>query len=177
MRPTLPVRWVPLCAIAAALVWHSLQFNFVTDDAYISFVYARNFAEHGQLVFNTGLAAVEGYTNFLWTILLGGLMVVGIPPTVSSLVLGTGFAIGTLVVAFRLTQRLFGEASGWDYLAPAFLAASSGFACWSSGGLETQMFTFWVALAFFRYTAGDSEPRRLGALGVILALAAMTRPE
>lgn len=176
------VRWVPLAVIAAALVWHSLQYNFVTDDAYISFVYARNFAEHGQLVFNTGMPPVEGYTNFLWTIMLGALMVVGISPTISSLWLGTGFAIGTLVVAFRLTQRLFegnGErsSSAWDYVAPALLAASSGFACWSSGGLETQMFTFWVALALYLYTAGDSEPRRLRGLGVVLALAAMTRPE
>ena len=40
--------------MAAALVAHSLVFDFVCDDAYISFVYSRNLAEHGQLVFNLG---------------------------------------------------------------------------------------------------------------------------
>ena len=59
------------------LVVHSLAYNFVTDDAYISFVFSRNLAEHGQLSFNLG-QPVEGYTNFLWTVILGALMVVGI---------------------------------------------------------------------------------------------------
>jgi hypothetical protein len=41
------------------LVVHSLAYNFVTDDAYISFVFSRNFAEHGELAFNLG-DPVEG---------------------------------------------------------------------------------------------------------------------
>ena len=66
------------CVAAAALVAHSLVFNFVTDDAFISFVFSRNLAEHGQLVFNLG-EPVEGYTNFLWTVVLGALMKLGHP--------------------------------------------------------------------------------------------------
>ena len=47
--------WVLALLLAAlALIAHSLVFNFVTDDAFISFVYSRNLAEHGQLVFNLG---------------------------------------------------------------------------------------------------------------------------
>jgi arabinofuranosyltransferase len=171
------LRWAPLVASAAALVWHSLQYGFVTDDAFISFVYSRNLAEHGALVFNLGMAPVEGYTNFLWTFLIGLLMVVGLPPEVTSLVLGTGFAIATLVVVFRLSAHLFEGESWWDHLAPALLALSAGYACWSSGGLETQMFAFWVMLALHYYATGDAEPRRLRRVGWALALAAMTRPE
>jgi len=51
-RPAL--RWAPLVPLAAALCWHARAFDFVDDDAYISFVYARNFAEHNQLVYNLG---------------------------------------------------------------------------------------------------------------------------
>jgi arabinofuranosyltransferase len=167
-------------ASAAVLVWHSLQFNFVTDDAFISFVYSRNLAEHGQLVFNPGLDPVEGYTNFLWTFLLGLLMLVGLPPEVTSLALGTGFALLTLVVVFRLSQRLFDQdrPTPWDHVAPALLALSAGYACWSSGGLETQMFTAWVILALHYYVRGcGDEPLHLRRVGWALALAAMTRPE
>ena len=173
------LRYGPLAASAAVLIWHSLQYNFVTDDAFISFVYSRNLAEHGQLVFNPGQGPVEGYTNFLWTFVLGLLMVVRLQPEVTSLVLGTGFAIATLVIVFRLSQRLFAdrEPSAWDHVAPALLALSAGYACWSSGGLETQMFTTWVALAFYYYVSGEGEPRRLRRVGWVLALAAMTRPE
>ena len=179
------LRWAPVAACAAILVWHSLQYDFVTDDAYISFVYSRNFAEHGQLTFNLG-QPVEGYTNFLWTFVLGILMVIGIDPAWSSRVLGTLCGIGTLVVAFRLTERLVGakrpttwrEIAAWPILPPLFLAWSSGFACWSSGGLETQLFTLLVTLAIEAYVVSeDGEPLRLQRAGFYLALAAMTRPE
>ena len=61
--------YYPFIVAAAVLVPHARLFDFVTDDAYISFRYARNLALHGQLVFNLG-EQVEGYTNFLWTVLL-----------------------------------------------------------------------------------------------------------
>jgi hypothetical protein len=179
-----------LLGCAAVLVWHSLQYNFVTDDAYISFVYARNLAEHGALVFNPG-DPVEGFTSFLWTFLLGLLMLAGLPPEITSLVLGTGFGIGTLAVVLFTVEHLVADAPGdapgtgqsslrrvaFAALAPALLAFSAGFACWSSGGLETQMFTFWVVFALHAYARGRDQGRWLRFTGVLLALAAMTRPE
>jgi arabinofuranosyltransferase len=170
-------RVLPLVGIAFLLIWHSLQYNFVTDDAYISFVFSENFAEHGQLVFNHGHPPVEGYTNFLWTFILGLLMVVGLPPEVMSLLLGTAFACGTLVIASRVVRHIGGSESPLDYLAPLLLAMSSGYACWSSGGLETQMFTFFVSLALYAYLRADGDTRFYRLLGIALALAAMTRPE
>ena len=172
--------WAPLAVAAAILIWHSLQFNFVTDDAYISFVFSRNFAEHGQLSFNLG-QPVEGYTNFLWTVILGVLMLVGIDPAISSRVLGTACAIGTLLVTYRLMRRVVsGKPAVWHYLPAFLLAASSGFACWSSGGLETQLFTLLVILAIDAYVASfdpGHTGRPLMRMGIFLALAAMTRPE
>src|SRR6186713_1795038 len=111
-------RYWPVVVAAVLLVPHALMFDFVNDDAYISFRYAQNLAEHGQLVFNLG-ERVEGYTNFLWTVLLGVLMKLGIAPELSARVLGTAFAAATLVVVARLAARLRGGASLWDYLAPA----------------------------------------------------------
>jgi arabinofuranosyltransferase len=165
------LRWLLLVPLAAALVVHSLVYDFVCDDAFISFVYSRNLAEHGQLVFNLG-DRVEGYTNFLWTVLLAGLMKLGIAPEIAARVLGTGFGVATLFVVFRLSERLRGRASAWDYLPPALLAASSGYACWCSGGLETQMFTCFVALGVSGLASG-----RPALSGVAFGLGALTRPE
>ena len=108
-----------LLVAAAALVAHSLAFDFVTDDAFISFVYAKNLARHGQLVFNLGEHPVEGYTNFLWTLLLAGLLKLGLVPELTSRVLGTAFGVGTLgscawISRARARQRLVavGRAAG-----------------------------------------------------------------
>ena len=164
-------RDLALIPIIAALVVHSLIYDFVSDDAFISFVYSRNLAEHGELTFNLG-DRVEGYTNFLWTVIIGGLMKLGVAPELSSRVLGTAFGAATLVVLTRLTARLRGGASAWDLLAPALLAASPGYACWCSGGLETQMFTSFVVLGVYGLFA-----ERPVLSGVSFALSAMTRPE
>ena len=172
------LRWLLLAIAALALVLHSLAYNFVTDDAYISFVYARNLAHHGELTFNLG-HPVEGYTNFAWTVLLAVLMIPGIAPEIASRVLGTGFAIGTLIVVFRLTERALGRKTPWAVLPALLLACSSGFACWCSGGLETQLFTLLCAVALDAVVAAE-EPggeRALRRGGIALAFAAMTRPE
>jgi hypothetical protein len=168
-----------LAVAAVALVAHSLAFNFVTDDAYISFVYARNLARYGQLVFNVGEKAVEGYTNFLWTLLLALLYKVGLLPELTSRVLGTAFAVATLGVSAWLSRRIRGdEYSPWDALPALILAGVPGYACWSSGGLETQLFTFLVTLgvAWHLEEILDGVPPR-PRTGFVFGLAALTRPE
>jgi hypothetical protein len=172
------LRWLVLVVAAIALVLHSLAYNFVTDDAFISFVYSRNLAEHGELTFNLG-QPVEGYTNFLWTVVIGGLMAIGIPPEIASRVLGTACAVATLYVTFRMMERALGRRSAWAVLPALLLACSSGFACWSSGGLETQLFTLLCAIAIDAVVAGEelAGERALRRAGIAVALAAMTRPE
>src|SRR5437763_8505938 len=100
----------PAAVAAPVLLAHLLVFNFVTDDAFISFVYARNLARHGQLVFNLG-ERVEGYTNFLWTVILAGLLKIGLMPEHTSRVLGAGLGIGTFVLVVRMARRIAGEGS------------------------------------------------------------------
>ena len=46
--------WGLVATAVAWLAWHAARYDFVCDDAYISLVYARNLAEHGELVFNLG---------------------------------------------------------------------------------------------------------------------------
>ena len=161
--------WWPVLLAAPLLIAHILVFNFVTDDAFISFVYSRNLAKHGQLVFNLG-ERVEGYTNFLWTVLLAGFLKLGLPAEIMSRLLGAGFAVGTLALVVRMARKIAGD-SPWNLVAPLLLAGCGGFACWSSGGLETALFTFLVTLGF----ALHLEDRPTSALA--FALAAMTRPE
>jgi hypothetical protein len=165
-------RWIVLAlllAAAGALVAHSLVFNFVTDDAYISFVYSRHLAFDGQLVFNLG-ERVEGYTNFLWTALLAALLKLGLLPEITSRVLGTAFGVATLGTTAWLSKRE--TWSPWDAVPALFLAGVPGYACWSSGGLETQMFVFFVTLG----AALHLKDRPLSA-ALSFGVAALTRPE
>ena len=175
-RPALVAAGVLVVAVMA--LWaHAFSYRFISDDAYISFRYSYNFAYHGELVFNLG-ARVEGYTNFLWTVLLGLLLKAGLSIEIMSQLLGGLFGAAVLVLVYLL-GRLYrgGRPTPWELLAPVLLAATGGFAVWCSGGLETQLF---AALVLGGITASIAE--RGGQLAhpysaALFALAAMTRPE
>jgi hypothetical protein len=169
-------RYYPLLLATAVLLPHARLFDFVTDDAYISFRYARNLALSGQLVFNLG-ERVEGYTNFLWTVLLAAGIKLGFGPVMLSRFLGVAFGIGTLAVVVRMSLRLAGERrSRWHLIAPILLASIGAFACWCAGGLETQLFTFLVTLGF-DLALGEVTVGKGWTSAVAFAFAAMTRPE
>ncbi|MBU0549971.1 hypothetical protein KKF91_02855 [Myxococcota bacterium] len=162
--------WIALAAATIGLIAHALVFNFINDDAFISFRYADNLVRHGALVYNPG-ERVEGYTNFLWTLMMAGVIGLGLDPVAWSKGLGIAFGAATLwVVGLSMRREVGGGAQG--ALAAALLAAAPAYACWSTGGLETQLFTFTATFATTSYLEG--KPRRSG---VLFALAAMSRPE
>src|SRR5688500_675742 len=105
------------------------------DDAYISFRYARNFARGWGLVYNEG-ERIEGYTNFLWTVLLGLGIKVGLPAVGTAKVLGTVSACGALAIVYQLSRRLR-PLRAMPALATWLCASTLVFAGYGVFGLET----------------------------------------
>lgn len=175
----------PAVVAGIAVVVHALRFDFLCDDAYISFRYAENLARHGVLEWNVG-ERVEGYTNFLWTVLLALWTKVGVGPEVASRVMGLAFGASGAILLYGISLTLNRETEGPDrwsptdpfnYLAGFLTAACAAYACWCSGGLETQMFTFLSLAGFALYLHEETSGRRFRWSGAVMALAAMTRPE
>ena len=169
-------RWLLLAVAAAVLVVHAFTYNFITDDAYISFVFSRNLAEHGELTFNLG-TAVEGYTNFSWTVLLAGALKLGVPIELAAKLLALVCSLGTLALTVRLMDRALERKSAWAAVPALLLASSSGFACWTSGGLETQLFVVLVTVALDAVSEAALRPRAIVRAAIALGFSAMTRPE
>lgn len=176
-------RSIPLLTLVAALGVAALfalnveRWAFLGDDAYISFRYARHLAEGQGLVWNPG-ERVEGYTNFLWVLLLAAGLRLGVAPEGLSQLLGIASGVGVLALLVRFGWRRYGRDDPFLWLAPAWLAASRTFSGWSTGGLETQLFTL-AALAgclalLDERTEGATRPWRSSTF---LALATLTRPE
>ncbi|MEO5618208.1 MAG: hypothetical protein ABIS67_10585, partial [Candidatus Eisenbacteria bacterium] len=66
-----PWAWIAAAVATTLTAWRLAALTslfWAQDDAYISFRYARNLLRGEGLVFNVG-ERVEGYTNFLWTVL------------------------------------------------------------------------------------------------------------
>src|SRR5215470_4166703 len=142
--------WIGLALSLAALLAHAWAYRFLTDDAFISFRYARNLSRGLGLVFNPGSERVEGYTNFLWVLILAALDRLGLPPERAANVLSLVATAGlwTVVVGFAL--RTFTRS--WLALVPAFgLALTRSVAVWSTSGLETRLFELLVIGAALRW--------------------------
>src|SRR5262249_53479206 len=96
-----PALAAALLAALALLVAHSLYYWFLTDDAYISFRYARNLADGYGLVFNPGFERVEGYSNLLWVLLLAGAHACGLVIERVAPVLSLAATVGLALLVAR----------------------------------------------------------------------------
>jgi hypothetical protein len=166
-----------LGALMLGAALHALYFDHIADDAYISFRYSANWAAGNGLVFNPG-EYVMGYSNFLWVVLIGVAEWLGIPAPTAAPVLGIALGWALLVLVYLQLHVAFGSAAA---LSGGLLLATSGtFALWLGGGLEGPLFglllTASVVLAL-RLDASRADHRRFGVLGLLLGLAAITRPE
>jgi arabinofuranosyltransferase len=147
---------LPVCIILAAslvlLIIGWRLFWFLTDDAYISFRYVSNSVLGYGYVWNfPPFRPVEGYTNFLWILLLDAVWrVLHVPPPTSANYLALAFSFLTLVALAVLALRLRWRQELRPYrvaftgLMLAYLLVNRTFLAWASSGLETSMFTFFV---------------------------------
>lgn len=147
-------KWFAFVVIALVLVANALWFYQAVgwdavDDAYISYVYARNAILGHGLTFNPS-ERVEGFSNFLWTAMMVPIVALNLDVGRISSALGVAFGIGVLALVVRFPRRLgIPEIIGW--MAALFLAVDGSFALWSVSGLETPLMAFLVALGAFLY--------------------------
>jgi tetratricopeptide (TPR) repeat protein len=160
-----------LLLIIAIFVVHALSLNFTQDDAYISYRYVKNFINGHGLVFNPG-ERVEGYTNFLWIMLLSLFARLGLDMIVVSKILGVLAGAVTLFLSYQISLYFFRK-KDWFFplFTPLLLASNSAFAYWSISGLETAFFVMTVLLSVYLYFTNE----RL--MVISSALASLIRPE
>jgi len=162
-------------ALLTMCIWY-LGVDYLNDDAYISFRYAENLLNGHGLVFNPG-ERVEGYTNFLWTVMMAGTMTVGLDPAFVSRVLGLVLGLATLLFVYRFGTRVVLRTPAQATVAPVLLAFSVPFGIWTFAGLETPLFSFLALLGTFYFILEWREPTRFPLSAIWLTLTALTRPE
>lgn len=148
-------------AVGLGLLW-AWSLRWASDDAFISLRYAEHFARGDGFVFNVG-ERVEGYTDFLWVLLIGLGIRVGLPAPELAIVLSLLSFAALLVLVARVSKR---EAFP---LAVILTAASYTVASFATGGLETVFAAALVLLAF--HEADRERPFTAGLAGVAAALA------
>jgi arabinofuranosyltransferase len=175
---------------------HSLSYyRMKVDDAYITFRYADNFARGFGLVFNPG-ERVEGYSNFTLVLLLAPFVRLAADLLIVSKVIGFISGLIAVIYTIRLSS-LYGGSSFFRFVPGFMLATSASFALWSMAGIETDFYCMLLVAGTYYYIrwqhsiAPLSDHGDHGAFtpflrsgpwdhiisGILLSLAAMSRPE
>lgn len=146
----------------------------VVDDTYIHLQYARNLAATGQLSFNRG-DPTYGATSPLWVFLLAAVNKAGGDLLASCRVLSWLFAVGSIILVYRLAAALGGRGAAAS--AALLLACEAWFVRWSAVGMETSFAVFMILLALEAGLGSARSARRSALFGLLLFLAVLARPE
>jgi arabinofuranosyltransferase len=164
-------------ALIGAMVLIAYAGRLLVDDAFISFRYARNFVEGAGLVYNAG-ERVEGYTNFLWVMLIAAGMWLGFEPGSVAHPLGLAFYAGTLGFMWRMSQQVLTDAR-WSAVVLLLVGTQFSVFTFATGGLETSLQTCLLAAACALIIECDAirawRLHSLIALSVICAAGMLTR--
>ena len=155
--------WLALAFALVPYLCLVARFDFLCDDAFISFRYARNLSDGLGLRFNPGaMPPVEGYTEFLWVVALAGALELGWPLETAARVLGVGCGLALVAWTVRLVARRSPRPAAVFATALA-LGCLPPLAVWSTSGLGTMAFALAVFVLFERLVGDPARPRPLGA--------------
>ena len=169
-----------LTVISASLmvgaVIYAIAHAWVADDIYITFRYCEQLLAGNGPVYNAGEHS-EGYSHFLWFLMLTLLHAVHIPAEWMGRYLGVPFFAATLWLLWSLSRRLFRHQHAVALPVAALAwAAHEDARLFASGGLETACFTFFLLLGFF-YLVASSHCQRHSLGAWALSAACLLRPE
>jgi len=164
--------------IAGFLLFQSLIPAIEIDDAYISFRYACNFAQGNGLVFNVG-ERVEGYSNFLWVILLSIGSRTGLELPLFAKWTGVFFTLLSILFCLFILRRGSNRSSVhfWreSFTLSILILSFPSILYWTSGALETPLFMFSLVFAAWCVTSNNQPASSALIKGVGMILPALVR--
>lgn len=168
-------RRIWIATVSLPLAWglvESFRSAWVCDDVFISFRYVDQLLQGNGLVFNVG-EQVEGFTHFLWLMVLALCARLGLDLVVVGRYLPILAFAGVLFVLARRAWERRDLGVGLP-LAAWCVALHRDAQIFASSGLETAPFTLLVLLGLL---ATSGRTPRMGLAGALYALATLTRPE
>ncbi|OGU66551.1 MAG: hypothetical protein A2499_17115 [Stygiobacter sp. RIFOXYC12_FULL_38_8] len=181
--------WLTVVGFLLLAVWYyklASEAKFIQDDAFTSLRYVQNFVDGNGLVFNIG-ERVEGYTNFLWVLLLSAVSFLAHAlnlnlPLVAQ-VLSTLFGVLLLVSTYLLAKKIIAKNYSGSIIssllalsAPAMVLFTTPFIYWSVSGMETPLFVSLTLLSVYYFIDYEEQGKR-NAFVIVSVLNSFLRPE
>ncbi len=174
---------IVLLCVAASSIVALLRFPFTLDDAFITFRYARNFAQGYPLgTWNVGEVPVEGFSSLLWTLILAAGIKLGLSPLLLSKCIGylSAAALPCVTLLASSSTGANSREKGLDATtlrcASVMLSLYFPLFYYSVTGMEATFFALQVLLLLLIPVLSPGPIRGLCAALISMALV-LTRPE
>lgn len=159
---------------------------FTVDDMYISLRYAKHWAAGEGLLWNIHEWPVEGYSNFIFVVLGAGAIFLKLNPVTTLKVAGIVGLFVTNIFLYLMSRFWFGPRAA--VIPCIWLLLYKGQIIWAATGMETTVYEAFICGSVFfifrglGYQFDSNHPdsfKKIDFLlaGLLLSLAAMTRPE
>lgn len=171
--------FIIISALAVIIsIIYSYKLKWLGDDIFIALRYVQNLLAGNGLVYNKG-ERVEGFTDFLWIMLISFFSWLRRDPLVTVQVLGILASVGTLSLVSIITYKISKQKKVFilPFITVA-LALNYDYNTWATSGLETSLFSFLLCTSFYVFFFTEIiENKRYMLSGLFLCLALMTRPD
>ncbi len=164
-------RLLPYAVALVPFLLLAARFDWLCDDAFISFRYAKNLADGHGLRFNLGEhRPVEGYTNLLWVLWLSLCERLEGPTPVFARASSLACGAALVVAVVRFVRLRISPRAAVTIPAALFLGTLPPLAVWSTSGLATMPFALAIFVAFERLLGDPERPRGLQAGVAVVAV-------
>jgi len=160
-------------------LWQSFYLqSWIIDDAGISFSYAKNLANGYGIKSWPGEKPVEGFSNFLWTIVVSILHLLQIfNPIYSPKFLSFILITLSFITIHKITTSIQIK-NIWGMVMNLFIAINAPIVIWCNSGLENALYLFLLLVLLYKITVLNSIRKfDIVKISIICFLIAITRPE
>jgi hypothetical protein len=169
---------VILALVGLANAWLLGSSNLIDDDAFVFFRFVDHLLAGHGLTWNPGeTPRVEGYTSFLYTMVVLVPRSLGADPVVAVHLMGIGFYLATILAALGLTIIATGRRHLAVLVAPLLLATSAQYGFWARDGMETCLFGLLIVLSLMALLRQSQPALWRVFTGVLFGLTTLARPE
>ncbi len=156
--------------IFIVIVYEIISYSWVSEDAFITLRHVKNFLNGYGPVYNPG-ERVEGFSHVLWFYIIVFFKSLGLTYKASVILPSFFLSFGALyIMLFKIKYK-----NGFNLTLP-ILFSSSAFIDFSTGGLETPLSFFLIAL-FSKFILEDKLIASPMKSGIISGLLILTRPD
>lgn len=156
------------------------RFFTLFDDAMISMRYAKNLSQGYGLVWNPGGERVEGYTNFLWVIIMTGVHFFPLPPSKISLpiqIMGALTLLVNLVILRMIINRYFYISEFISFIILFSTAFYLPLINWSLQGMEVSLLALIILIGLLNGLKYLDQGTSLHWVYIALGVGFLVRPD